>query len=52
MLALTIVPPKPLSSELNAERVLIPGFIVEGLMKGKHLYIGNSPYRFYLIIII
>ena len=45
MLALTIVPPKPLSSELNAEGVIDFGF--EGLMKGKHLYIGNSPILVY-----
>ena len=47
MLALTIIPPKPLSSELNTEGVIDFGFHSGGA-KGKHLYIGNSPILYQL----
>jgi hypothetical protein len=42
MLALTIVPPKPLSSAHNTEGVIDFGVHSGGANKGKHLYIGNS----------
>ena len=45
MLALTIVPPKPLSSELNTEGVIDFGFHSGGANKREAftVYIGNSP---------
>jgi hypothetical protein len=42
MLVLTIAPPKPLGSHLIQRGLLISGFIVEGLKKGEHLYIGYN----------
>jgi hypothetical protein len=42
MLVLTIVPPKPLGLHLIQRGLLISGFIVEGLIKGEHLYIGYN----------